>query len=170
MGFFRLSARTANAVGRNLSVAYLGAGYLMELCSIPRQRLPPLHSDKKLSFLTSRRARLSASTAVAVGTQPVGCFSGGYLCEGSALNLPQETEFLDFPSFACRRGPLSRWGRNLSVAFLGAIFFTGLRPVPHKGYSLAQCNVNIALGHRSRQHMRSLISSLQSIINALLYG
>ena len=35
---------------------------------------------------------------------------------------------------------------------------------------LTQGKVNLALGHRSRLLMRSLISPLQSIINALLYG
>ena len=35
---------------------------------------------------------------------------------------------------------------------------------------LEQCNVNIVLGHRSREHMRSLISSLKGIINTFLNG
>ena len=35
---------------------------------------------------------------------------------------------------------------------------------------LEQCNVNIVLGHRSREAMRSLISSLKGIINTFLNG
>ena len=35
---------------------------------------------------------------------------------------------------------------------------------------LEQCNVNIVLGHRSREDMRSLISSLKGIINTFLNG
>ena len=35
---------------------------------------------------------------------------------------------------------------------------------------LGQCNVNIVLGHRKRQHMRLLISPLKGIVNAFLNG
>lgn len=35
---------------------------------------------------------------------------------------------------------------------------------------LEQCNVNIVLGHRSREDMRSLFSSLKGIINTFLNG
>ena len=35
---------------------------------------------------------------------------------------------------------------------------------------LEQCKVNIVLGHRSCEHMHSLISSLKGIINAFLNG
>ena len=59
-------------------------------------------------------------------------------------------------------------GRNLSVVLLGGLF-RGHCPHP-QGDFLAQCNVNIVLGHRKRQHMRLLISPLKGIINAFLNG
>ncbi|MBE5750872.1 MAG: hypothetical protein E7357_00505 [Clostridiales bacterium] len=49
-------------------------------------------------------------------------------------------------------------------------YFAGRCPTPHKGLCLAQRAVYFALGHRSRGQMRSLISPLQGIINALLNG
>ena len=38
------------------------------------------------------------------------------------------------------------------------------------GQDLGQCKVNIVLGHRSGGDMPSLISPLQSVINALING
>ena len=49
-----------------------------------------------------------------------------------------------------------------SFAFMGSLFVGAAL--------LEQCNVNIVLGHRSREAMRSLISSLKGIINTFLNG
>ena len=49
------------------------------------------------------------------------------------------------------------------LAFLGSLF------VEFHSF-LEQCKENIVLGHRSCEHMHSLISSLKGIINAFLNG
>ena len=46
----------------------------------------------------------------------------------------------------------------------------GVAPAPHKGQLLEQCKENIVLGHRSREHMRSLISPLKDIVNVFFNG
>ncbi len=60
-------------------------------------------------------------------------------------------------------------GAKLRFAFLGSLFVE-FHSTPRKGHCLEQCKENIVLVHRSRTHMRSLISPLKDIINVFFNG
>ena len=60
------------------------------------------------------------------------------------------------------------WGYVLPFGQLLTECRKGFTPAPYKGALLAQCNVNIALGHRADEHMSALISPLKDIINVFL--
>ena len=72
--------------------------------------------------------------------QPIGCALYAFGIDAVGVNLAQ----------------------NYVLLFGGSLFVGSAL--------LEQCNVNIVLGHRSREAMRSLISSLKGIINTFLNG
>ena len=60
-------------------------------------------------------------------------------------------------------------GANYCLLILG-FYFVEFHSTPRKGHLLEQCKENIVLGHRSREHMRSLISPLKDIVNVFFNG
>ena len=66
--------------------------------------------------------------------------------------------------------PFGNAQRKTMFCFPLGLSFRGVLLHTTQGTLLEQCKENIVLGHRSREHMRSLISPLKSIINAFLNG
>ena len=90
------------------------------------------------------------------------------LCEvpfGRFINVVDYVSILDFV-LDCLTAML---GANYRLLILG-LLFRGVPLHTTQGTFLEQCKENIVLGHRSREHMRSLISPLKDIVNVFFNG